>query len=351
MGLYKRKNVWWMAITYQGKQIRRSTETANKKLAESVLAKVKVRIIEGKFFDVLEEKDRTFEEMMNRYMVEQEKKKALSSHIRDRGSLGHLLPFFGEKVLSEITPKMIARYKAKRRQEEAAPATINKELGLMRHAFNIGIREWEWCRENPVARIAMEPVYNQVDHWLSEEKETKLLRASPQWLREIIIFALNTGMRRGEILALRWDDVDLACGTLVVMKSKNRERRTIPLNKSVFELLMSKQARTPKHNPVFSTSKGTLLIGRNLMRSYYIALEKAEIQDFRFHDLRHTFATRLVQRGVDIYKVQRLLGHKTPAMTQRYAHHSPESLRDGVEVLDGQRKKLSQFYHNEMHLR
>jgi len=132
------------------------------------------------------------------------------------------------------------------------------------------------------------------------------------------------------------------------MKSKNRERRTIPLNKSVFELLMSIQARDLKCRLVFSTSRGTPLSGRNLMRAYYAAMEKARIQDFRFHDLRHAFATRLVRKGVDIYKVQRLLGHKTPAMTQRYAHHSPESLQDGVDALDGQRKKLSQFYHNEI---
>src|SRR5579862_8776555 len=92
MGLFKRKNVWWMSITYQGKQIRRSTGTSDKRLAEAVLGKVKVKIIEGKYFDTLEEKDRTFSEMMERYMKEQAHRKALSSHIREHGCLGHLLP-------------------------------------------------------------------------------------------------------------------------------------------------------------------------------------------------------------------------------------------------------------------
>ncbi|MFQ5580850.1 MAG: site-specific integrase [Nitrospiria bacterium] len=108
------------------------------------------------------------------------------------------------------------------------------------------------------------------DRWLSFEEEEQLLKACPSWLEKILVFALNTGMRRGEILR----------------------------------------------------------------RVFLSALTKAGIEDFRFHDLRYTFATRLVQAGVDFYKVQRLLGHKTPSMTQRYAHHYPESLRDGVEILD-----------------
>lgn len=334
MGLFKRKNVWWMSITYQGKQIRRSTGTSDKRLAEAVLGKVKVKIIEGKYFDTLEEKDRTFSEMMERYMKEQAHRKALSSHIREHGCLGHLLPVFGEEILARITPKMIAEYKVKRRQEGAAASTLNKEIGTMRHAFNIAIQEWEWCRENPVSRVTMEPVHNQIDRWLTDAEEKALIEASPNWLREILLFALNTGMRRGEILALQWRDVDFTRGVLVVMKSKNHERRTIPLNNQVFELLMTKQNRGPKGPFVFSTSCGTAIDGRNLARAFYDALETSGIENFRFHDLRHTFATRLAQRGVDIYKVQRLLGHKSPAMTQRYAHHSPESLRDGVEVLD-----------------
>ena len=150
-----------------------------------------------------------------------------------------------------------------------------------------------------------------------------------------MVFALNTGMRQGEILNLQWQEVDFLRGTLIVMKSKNGTRRTIPLNAKVYELLAAKQAITGlSRGPVFKTPLGNLLQVRFLVREFCEARNRAGIPDFRFHDMRHTFATRLVQRGVDLYKVQRLLGHKTNLMTQRYAHHSPESLREGVKVLD-----------------
>jgi integrase len=324
-----------MSFSYQGQRVRRSTETSDKRLADSILATVKVKIIEGRFFGTLQEKERTFGEMMDRYVKECSSTKAPASAVRDQNCLQHLLPCFGTKSLAEITPRGLADYKVLRRNELAAPGTINKELALVRHAFNVAIREWEWCRENPMQKVRLERVHNEIDRWLASEEEARLLAAAPDWLREIIVFALNTGMRRGEILALRWRDVDFHRGTLVVMHSKNRERRTIPLNNTVFELLATKQAVNGlKTELVFTTACGTMIKGPNLVHAFIKARERAGIENFRFHDLRHTFATRLVQKGVDTYKVQRLLGHKTAAMTQRYAHHSPESLRGGVELLD-----------------
>jgi integrase len=131
------------------------------------------------------------------------------------------------------------------------------------------------------------------------------------------------------------------------MKSKNGEKRTVPLNSGVIELLHRKAAVRTRESFVFTTSCGTRIDDRNLTRAFYSALAKAEITDFRFHDLRHTFATRLAQAGVDLYKVQRLLGHKSASMTQRYAHHSPESLREGVLTLERHHTtSLSQIYHN-----
>lgn len=335
MGLTKRKDVWWMSFMYQGRQVRRSTGTSKKQLAEAIYAKVKVQIAEGQFFERREEQEHTFKEMMERYVAERAPLKAAKSRLRDHAALGHLLPVLGEKLLAHITPKVMAHYKAQRRIEQAAPATINKELQLVRHAFNLAMREWEWCRENPMHRVSLEQVRNEVDRWLTSEEEDRLMAASSPWLREIMVFAMNTGMRQGEILNLQWQDVDFSRGTLIVMQSKNGTRRTIPLNTKVYELLAAKQAAAGlSRGPVFKTPLGNLLQVRFLVREFCEARNRAGIPDFRFHDMRHTFATRLVQRGVDLYKVQRLLGHKTNLMTQRYAHHSPESLREGVNVLD-----------------
>ena len=339
MGLIKRNSVWWMSFMFHGKQIRRSTGTSDKRLAEAILSKVKVQIVEGQFFGVREERERTFEELMTRYTQERSVGKTGKSAVRDRGALNHLLPVFGKLVLANVTPKLLAAYKTQRRLEQAAPATINKELQLIRHAYNLAMREWEWCRENPMHRVSMEKVRNDVDRWLTPDEEERLMASSSVWLREIIMFAVHTGMRQGEILNLQWQDVDFARSTLVVMKSKNGMRRTLPLNSVVYELLAAKQAKTgATEGRVFTTPLGNELKVRFLVREFCKARDRARIPDFRFHDLRHTFATRLVQRGVDLYKVQRLLGHKTQHMTQRYAHHSPESLRDGVNVLTGERQ-------------
>lgn len=120
-----------------------------------------------------------------------------------------------------------------------------------------------------------------------------------------------------------------------MFRSKNGDRRTIPVNQTVLFVLKEKaKLRSLKTDLVFCSKVFTSMESGHLRRSFRLALDKARIDDFHFHDLRHTFATRLVQAGVDLYKVQRLLGHKSPIMTQRYAHHYPESLRDGVEMLD-----------------
>ncbi|MDH5670250.1 MAG: site-specific integrase, partial [Nitrospira sp.] len=173
-----------------------------------------------------------------------------------------------------------------------------------------------------------------VDRWLRDDEEERLFHASPPWLQDIMTFALHTGMRQGEILALQWSDVDFYRGTLVVMTSKNRERRTIPLNHVVYDLLSRKRVAGGKDGQVFNTGCGNDLKARYLVRTFTKVRNQAGLTDFRFHDLRHTFASRLVQKGIDLYRVQLLLGHKTGIMTQRYAHHCPESLRDGVRALE-----------------
>lgn len=244
MGLLKRNKVWWMSFMYQGRQVRRTTGTTDKRTAESILCKVKVQIAEGRFFERREEQERTFGDMMDRYLKERSVLKAPKSHQRDRQALNHLRPVFGALVLAEVTPKLLAGYKTQRRLENAAPATISKELQLVRHAFNVAMREWEWCRENPMHRVSLEHVRNEVDRWLTANEEESLLASSSPWLREMIGFALNTGMRQGEILNLQWQDVDFARGILMVMQSKNGTRRTIPLNATVYELLAAKQATT-----------------------------------------------------------------------------------------------------------
>jgi integrase len=270
---------------------------------------------------------------MERYLAEHAAKKSQPRHYR--GYANSLRAFFGGRTLAEITPKLIVEYKNRRYAAGLKPASINRELATLKKAFNLAVKEWEWCRDNPVSRVSMEQEHNQRDRWLSTEEETRLLRGCSPWLLDLVIFALHTGMRMGEILALTWRGVDFTRRTVMVFRSKNGERRTIPLNQTVMDVLRQKaKIRSLETELVFCSQAFTPMESGHLRRAFRLALGKARIDDFHFHDLRHTFATRLVQAGVDLYKVQRLLGHKSPVMTQRYAHHYPESLRDGVRILD-----------------
>ncbi len=342
MGLVKRGSTWWMYFTYQGKQIRKSTGTSDRRLADAILSKVKVQIVEGQYFERAIAASHTFTELMDRYEREHVLRK-----LRHRGLKGYmtnLRSFFGDYTLADISPKVIVAYKNKRYEDGVAPATINRELANLKKAFNLAMREWEWCHSNPVSRVSMEKENNQRDRWLSQDEETRLLSGCAPWLRDLVIFGLNTGMRMGEILELTWAGVDFARRTVTVFRSKNGERRTIPVNHGVLDVLKAKaRVRSLRTDRVFCSKAYTTLESGHLRRAFRLALRKAKIEDFHFHDLRHTFATRLVQAGVDLYKVQKLLGHKSPVMTQRYAHHFPESLRDGVEMLDRLRKTSTEL--------
>ncbi|MGV7227076.1 MAG: site-specific integrase [Nitrospirales bacterium] len=157
-----------------------------------------------------------------------------------------------------------------------------------------------------------------------------------------MIFALNTGLRQGEILDLQWPMVDLFRNTLTIAEQKNQAIDTLPLNHTAVEVLQERAAVRHRGSPfVFGSWNGTKRLARNLLRAFYDACRHAKIEQFRFHDTRHTFASRLVQRGVDLYAVQKLGRWKSVVMVMRYAHHNVETLRPGVERLDEADRKIS----------
>jgi integrase len=321
MGIYQRGRTFWFTYTHEGKRIQRSLETGNRRLAERIHAKVLTDIIEGRYFEAVLAKTTRFEVMAQRYLAER-------AHSRDPYTVKHLMNFFRGLTLFEVTTPLVDQYRQVRLRS-VKPATVYQELALLRRMFNVAINEWEWIKDNPVARLSFSVGNtNARDRWLTLDEEKALLEnaTSPTWLKTLLVVALHTGMRRGEILSLAWQDVDLARRTITVVKSKNGQKRTIPLSQPLWDALNATRVRDIRGR-VFPVS------GSRLRDAFKEVLKKAVIGNFRFHDLRHTFATRLVQGGVDIYKVKELLGHKTLMMTARYAHHYPESLRGSVEVL------------------
>ena len=349
MGLYKRGQVWWMSFVFKGKYYRKSTETEDRKLAQRILDKVKGEIAEGRWFEKLPGEDKTFREMMEKFLDEHASRKV--SNKTYQSYVRSLNPFFGNYTLTDITPKVINEYKLKRRNDGVKPGSINRELAILKKAFNLALKEWEWVRENPASKVSLEEENNKRDRWLTDDEEERLLEACSPWLRELVVFALNAGMRLSEILTLTWKGVNLFRKTITVFKSKNKEMRTIPMNQTVFEMLKTRtKVKSMKTDFVFYNKNHAQIDKCFVSLSFHYTARKARVEDFRFHDLRHTFATRLVQSGKDLYKIQRLLGHKTPSMTQRYAHHYPESLRDAVEILDNRVTNLSHDVDNSLKL-
>lgn len=149
-----------------------------------------------------------------------------------------------------------------------------------------------------------------------------------------MILALQTGLRQSEILSLRWKETDMSRKTITIMQSKTSEPKTIPLGDRVFAVLKERNRTVNITGYIFTTAKGTRILNTNLQREFWKALKKAEVENFRFHDLRHTFAIRLVQAGVDLYTISKLLGHRDISTSQRYAHHNIESVSLAIEKLN-----------------
>jgi integrase len=353
-GLFVRNKVWWMRVTVNGRQYRRSTGTTDKKVAEKIYHKVNTDIAERKFFEVDEARQHTFDEMVEKFMKEHAPKREITTQVRYKVSLTHLKPYFSGMLLADITSKTISAYYQRRKDEEAAVATINREFDLISKAFNLAWKQWEWCKENPCQKVQKEPENNQVDRWLTNDEYQRLINASAGYLNgqltDIILVALNTSMRQGEILNLKWQDIDLFRKIITVMKTKNKHPKTIPMNDTVYDILLRKrQGKVISISGyVFATENGTIIRARNLITAFDKAVAKAEIENFTFHCLRHTSATWMIQNGTDIYTVSKILGHKDIRTTARYAHHYPESLRPGVMILDKISTKLAQSDVNKL---
>ena len=180
MGLIKRGSIWWMSFMYQGRQVRRSTGTGDKRLAEAILGKVKVQLVECRFFEKPKEQERTLTELLDRYTSEHAARRANAR--RERTSVTNLKAFFGNPTLDQVTPKRIVAYKNHRYTDGVKPATINRELATLKKAFNLARREWEWCTDNPVCRVSMEREHNTRDRWLSVDEEARLVREAAPWL-------------------------------------------------------------------------------------------------------------------------------------------------------------------------
>ncbi len=270
-----------------------------------------------------------FDKLCDAYLEHSQATKVPQSHRRDRVSVKNLLRAFKGKPIKKIQPYEMEQYMSQRRKT-VKPATVNRELSCIKHMLNKAVN-WRFLKYNAldVVKKFKEPPGRV--RWLSMEEARHLIECCRNYLRPVVITALNTGMRKGELLHLEWIDVDLTNRILTVRNSKNNESRNIPINDTLYQLLSDLKAKT-KYKLVFCHQDGSPF--HELYYGFIAAVKRAGISDFRFHDLRHTFASWLANQAVDIRVIQVILGHKTLAMTMRYSHLSEKILQEAVKKID-----------------
>jgi site-specific recombinase XerD len=326
----KGSGIWWIRYADQYGRIHRE-KIGPRGLAIEAYRKRKAQIKEGNYFpEKMQRRHMLFEDMASMYL-EDHSRVNKRSYRDDCQRMRRFTDEFSNKALREITIQDVERLKAKLARG-VAPATVNRYLGVLKNLFTKAI-EWGKTETNPVKAVKLFKENNQRIRFLSHDEEEALIRETPEEYRPLIKVALHTGLRRGEQFALNWNNVDFNTGIITITQTKSGEARRVPMNGLVAATLRKLPSRM-RNEYVFTSKVGTPLNPQNFInRVFGPALRKAGIKDFRWHDLRHTFASRLVMDGVDLRTVQELLGHKTIAMTLRYSHLSPGHLQAGVEGL------------------
>jgi integrase len=350
VAIYQRGNQWWIEFSYKGKRYREAIGP-DEDLARDVLAQRRVEIRENRFFpDKVKEPDPVrFHDFAKQYLEWAKANKKPLSYRNLLSLMRQVNREFEQKTIQEITTWQIEKYKAKRKEEAKKPrkkigevknvipvrqakvikpATVNRELALLKHMFTKAI-EWGKLKENPAKKVKLLKGEVRRVRYLMPGEVQILLSNCADHLRPIVTVALNTGMRKGELLALMWNQVNFEQGIITLIETKNNERRDIPMNETVKATLKEIE---PKGDHVFYDGDGKTF--RNVRRSFDTAIRKSKIEDFRFHDLRHTFASNLVMEGVDIMTVKELMGHKDLTMTLRYSHLAPNHKTKAVNILD-----------------
>lgn len=355
-GLYKRGDVWWCCYKSLSGIVRQSTGKTDYNEAIEFLGKRTAEVKVGKYPELKKILNHTFKELAVQYRPWCQRQRGAVAKNR---YINQLVEEFGEIQLRQFSTMLIEQFQTKRLQRGAPrkkvkkglegklvvvkvdtvpaankPATINRLVATLKHMFTKAV-EWEMVEEEilkKVRRVKMLQENNRRLRYLSVEECQRLINNCRGTTKSMIIMALNTGMRRGEIFSLTWDQVDLKHGFILLDRTKNGERREIPINEMLREMLQALPRRLDGGRVFSNPETGESY--QTLSNVFMRACRLAGITDFRFHDLRHTFASHLVMAGIDITTVKELLGHKTLAMTLRYAHLAPSHKVKALEILD-----------------
>ena len=313
--------------------------SAPKELAEQVYAKRVAQIAEGKFFPDREIRRRRhpLKEFLAKFVKEHVTGKLKNADHEERYSRT-ISAALGTRDVRSLTKDDVAEYVTQRKADGLEDSPVNRELSFLRKAMNHAVA-MKLADQNPIGgrhgghKLAKEN--NVRVRYLSDDEETRLHEAIGDIHWPLVEFAIHTGLRQANQFNLPWTDVDFTVGIITVRNPKGGEDYRVPMNSTVKKLLAALPSRL-KLEFVFPSSTGTAMGSQNFLHRVFVpALARAKITDFHWHDLRHTFASRLVMAGVPLLTVSKLMGHATPTMTLRYAHLAPGHLADAVRNLDG----------------
>ena len=329
---------WYIRYKYRGRVTMRAVGP-NKALAEQALAKVELAIAREDWLDIVEVAPLTLAEFLPRLMLTLESRHSDGMVVNERGILTRAAEFFGAKSMKEIEPADVQNFVVAMRQERRLSASAtNHYLSTLSVAFKEAIRH-KFAKANPVRDVPRPKVPKRAVRYLGEEELAEILNRADDDARPVFRLAFETGLRRGELAALVWSDVDLRRKVLVVRVSKSKQARELPLSGPAVEMLaecLRQRTSILGSEPVLPVFFGK---GHKLSRRFRRAADAAGLHEFRLHDLRHGFGSRLAQAGVPIPTIQELMGHSTIHMTMRYAGHMPvDAKRDAIARADAARR-------------
>ncbi|MDP2940272.1 MAG: tyrosine-type recombinase/integrase [Candidatus Omnitrophota bacterium] len=339
MSIRKRGENYFIDYYYKGKR-QREMVGSNRKLAEIILKKRETEIAENKHLDIKKNYEIKFEDFADEFTRLHVVFLKPSTQKSNKSILKTLKRYFGGLYLYNIGPKDIEMFKAERIKavkksnkallKTLKPATINRNVALLKCLFNKAVA-WGKADKNPLKGMKPLKENNKRLRFLEKNEILKLIDCCSPHLKPIVIVAVNTGMRTGEILNLKWNDLDYKRNLLYLIETKNNEKREIPMSDIVKKTLI-KVLKHPDSPYIFCNKNGKPY--ESIKTSFHTAMKRAGIENFRFHDLRGTFASHLVMLGIDLRTVQELLGHKSFEMVLRYSHLSPSHKSKAVELLE-----------------
>jgi integrase len=328
-GVFQRKDRsgWWVSyVDASGKRKKEKVTAYTRTQAMTALSQIKTRIERESILGVKSASEITTADLLKRFKTHQKAHLRPTTFVRLDGILETLkaaLP----ALAKEITRRTVADYILER-SETVSAGTVAKEFATLRHALQLAV-EWELLIVNPAQGAKLPKQSEGRTRYLSPTEFKAALEAAPDWMRGPMALAAFTGMRRGEILGLCWKDVDLDGQRVYLTETKNGTLRVLTLNQLAVQVLQSLPVGEPAQLVFPEVNAAHLSV---YTRRVFASVG---IEDASFHSLRHTAASWLVMEGVDLYAVGRILGHKTPRMTQRYAHLSPGYMAAAVNKLDG----------------